>query len=141
VALGTDGAASNNDLDMFEAMRFAALLHKVKTRDPQVVPASVALELATINGARALGLEDRIGSIESGKRADLVIVSMQSARQTPLYDPVSHLVYASRGDDVRTVLVNGRVLMRDRKMLTLDEAQVLAEARKMAQTVRAAVGR
>ena len=141
VALGTDGAASNNDLDMFEAMRFAALLHKVKTRDPQAVPAPVALEMATIGGARALGLEDRIGSIESGKRADLVIVSMQSARQTPLYDPVSHLVYATRGDDVRTVLVNGRVLMRDRKVLTLDETQVLAEARKMAESVRAAVGR
>ncbi len=141
VALGTDGAASNNDLDMFEAMRFAALLHKVKTRDPQVVPAPVALEMATINGARALGLESTIGSIETGKRADLVVVSMQGARQTPLYDPVSHLVYVSRGDDVRTVMVNGRLLMRDRKMLTLDEAQVIAEARKMAQAVRAAVAK
>jgi 5-methylthioadenosine/S-adenosylhomocysteine deaminase len=141
VALGTDGAASNNDLDMFEAMRFAALLHKVKTRDPQAVPASAALEMATINGARALGLESRIGSIETGKRADLVVVSMQGARQTPMYDPVSHLVYTSRGDDVRTVMVNGRVLMRDRKMLTLDEAQVLADARKMAQAVRAAVAK
>jgi 5-methylthioadenosine/S-adenosylhomocysteine deaminase len=141
VALGTDGAASNNDLDMFEAMRFAALLHKVKTRNPQAVPASTALEMATINGARALGLESRIGSIESGKRADLVVVSMQGARQTPMYDPVSHLVYASRGDDVRTVMVNGRVLMRDRKMLTLDEAQVLADARTMAQAVRAAVAK
>ena len=141
VALGTDGAASNNDLDMFEAMRFAALLHKVKTRDPQAVPASAALEMATINGARALGLESRIGSIESGKRADLVVVSMQGARQTPMYDPVSHLVYACRGDDVRTVMVNGRVLMRDRKMLTLDQAQVLADARKMAQAVRAAVAK
>jgi 5-methylthioadenosine/S-adenosylhomocysteine deaminase len=141
VALGTDGAASNNDLDMFEAMRFAALLHKVKTRDPQAVPASAALEMATINGARALGLESRIGSLESGKRADLVVVSMQGARQTPMYDPVSHLVYVSRGDDVRTVMVNGRVLMRDRKMLTLDQAQVLADARKTAQAVRAAVAK
>ena len=128
VGLGTDGAASNNDLDMFEAMRFAALLHKVKTGDPRAIPATTALEMATINGARALGLERQIGSLESGKRADLVIVSTASARLTPLYDPVSHLVYAARGDDVRTVMVNGRVLMRDRKMLTLDETAILAEA-------------
>ena len=141
VGLGTDGAASNNDLDMFEAMRFAALLHKVKTGDPRAFPATTALEMATIGGARALGLEKQIGSLEAGKRADLVVVSMASARQTPLYDPVSHLVYASRGDDVRTVIVNGRVLMRDRKMLTLDEPAVLAEARKMPDAVRAAVGK
>jgi len=141
VGLGTDGAASNNDLDMFEAMRFAALLHKVKTGNPQAVPASVALEMATINGARALGLEKQIGSLEAGKRADLVIVSAAGARLTPMYDPVSHLVYAVHGDDVRTVMVNGRLLMRDRKMLTLDEPAVLAEARKLAASVRAAVGK
>ena len=141
VGLGTDGAASNNDLDMFEAMRFAALLHKVKTGDPRVIPATTALEMATIEGARALGLEKLAGSIETGKRADLVVVSMASARQTPLYDPVSHLVYATRGEDVRTVMVNGRVLMRDRKMLTLDEQAVLAEARKIAESVKAAVGK
>ena len=141
VGLGTDGAASNNDLDMFEAMRFAALLHKVKTGNPQAVPASVALEMATINGARALGLDKQIGSLEAGKRADLVIVSAASARLTPMYDPVSHLVYAVHGDDVRTVMVNGRLLMRDRKMLTLDEPAVLAEARKLAASVRAAVGK
>jgi 5-methylthioadenosine/S-adenosylhomocysteine deaminase len=139
VGLGTDGAASNNDLDMFEAMRLAAFLHKVKTGDPRTIPARTALEMATIGGARALGLEKQIGSLESGKRADLVVVSMASARQTPLYDPVSHLVYVTRGDDVRTVIVNGRVLMRDRKMLTLDETAVLAEARTMAGSVRAAV--
>ena len=141
VGLGTDGAASNNDLDMFEAMRFAALLHKVKTGDPRALPATTALEMATINGARALGLESAIGSLESGKRADLAIVSTANARLTPLYDPVSHLVYAARGDDVRTVMVNGRVLMRDRKMLTLDETAILAEARKFADLVRAAVGK
>ena len=141
VGLGTDGAASNNDLDMFEAMRFAALLHKVKTGDPRAIPAATALEMATIQGARALGLEKQIGSLEAGKRADLVVVSMASARLTPMYDAVSHLVYASHGDDVRTVMVNGRVLMRDRKMLTLDEPAVLAEARKFAEAVRAAVGK
>ncbi len=141
VGLGTDGAASNNDLDMFEAMRFAALLHKVSTGDPRAVPAATALEMATIAGARALGLEKQVGSLESGKRADLVVVSVAAARQTPLYDPVSHLVYVSRGDDVRTVMVNGRVLMRDRKMLTLDEPAVLADARRLAASVRAAVGK
>jgi 5-methylthioadenosine/S-adenosylhomocysteine deaminase len=141
VGLGTDGAASNNDLDMFEAMRFAALLHKVKTGDPRSLPAATALEMATINGARALGLDKTIGSIEVGKRADLVIVDTGKARMTPLYDPVSHIVYAAHGDDVRTVMVNGRVLMRDRSMLTLDEAAVLAEARKLASAVRAAVGK
>jgi 5-methylthioadenosine/S-adenosylhomocysteine deaminase len=141
VGLGTDGAASNNDLDMFETMRLAALLHKVKTGDPRVIPATIALEMATIGGAKALGLEKQIGSLETGKRADVVVVSMESARQTPIYDPVSHLVYASRGDDVRTVIVNGRVLMLDRKMLTLDESAVLAEARKIADAVRAAVGK
>jgi 5-methylthioadenosine/S-adenosylhomocysteine deaminase len=141
VGLGTDGAASNNDLDMFEAMRFAALLHKVKTGDPRVVPAATALEMATIHGARALGLDKHIGSLEAGKRADLVIVSTASARLTPIYEPVSHLVYAARGDDVRTVMVNGRVLMRDRRVLTLDEAAVLAEARTFSNAVRSAVGK
>ena len=141
VGLGTDGAASNNDLDMFEAMRLAAFLHKVNTGDPRVIPASTALEMATIRGARALGLDKLVGSLESGKRADVVIVSVTSARQTPLYDPVSHLVYATKGGDVRTVIVNGRVLMRDRKMLTLDEPGVIAEARKMGRMVAAAVGK
>ena len=141
VGLGTDGAASNNDLDMFEAMRFAALLQKVKTGDPQAIPAATALEMATIGGATALGLNKHIGSLEVGKRADLAVVSMASARQTPMYDPVSHLVYASRGDDVETVMVNGKLLMRDRKMLTLDEPAVLGEARKIATAVRAAVGK
>ena len=141
VGLGTDGAASNNDLDMFEAMRFAALLHKVKTGDPRVMPATAVLEMATIGGARALGLERQIGSLEAGKRADLVMVSTARARMTPMYDPVSHLVYAAHGEDVQTVIVNGRVLMRDRKMLTLDEPAVLAEARKFADSVRVAVGK
>ncbi len=139
VGLGTDGAASNNDLDMFGAMRQAAFLHKVSSRDPQAVPAAVALEMATIGGARALGLERKIGSLEVGKRADLIVVSMTGARQTPMYNPVSHLVYVTRGDDVRTTVVNGRVLMRDRRMRTLDERVVLADARALAKKVREAV--
>jgi len=139
VGLGTDGAASNNDLDMFEAMRQTAFLHKLVAGDPRAIPAPVALEMATIDGARALGLEKKIGSLEAGKRADLLVVSMASARQTPMYDPISHLVYVTRGDDVRTTIVNGKVLMRDRKVLTLDANRVLAEARLYADKVRAAV--
>jgi 5-methylthioadenosine/S-adenosylhomocysteine deaminase len=139
LGLGTDGAASNNDLDMFEAMRMAAFLHKVQSGDPRAIPAAAALQMATIDGAKALGLEKQIGSLEPGKKADVVVVSMNSARQTPLYDAVSHLVYATHGDDVRTVVVNGKVLMRNRKLTTLNEAAVLAEARKLADSVRAAV--
>jgi 5-methylthioadenosine/S-adenosylhomocysteine deaminase len=139
IGLGTDGAASNNDLDMFEAMRVASLLQKVRTGDPRALGAGAALEMATIGGARALGLASQIGSLEPGKRADLIAVSMSAARQTPMYDPVSHLVYTTRGDDVRTTIVNGRVLMRDRKVLSLDEAAVLADARAWAGKVRAAV--
>jgi 5-methylthioadenosine/S-adenosylhomocysteine deaminase len=141
VGLGTDGAASNNDLDMFEAMRQAAFLAKLNTMDPRAVPARTALEMATIEGARALGMDAQIGSLEAGKRADLIVVSMTSARQTPMYDPLSHLVYVTRGDDVRTTIVNGRVLMRDRKVLTLNETAVLDEARGLAAKVKQAVGR
>jgi len=139
VGLGTDGAASNNDLDMFEAVRQAAFLAKLQTGDPRAVPARTALEMATIDGARTLGMETEIGSLEAGKRADVITVSMTAARQTPMYDPLSHLVYTTRGDDVRTTIVNGRVLMRDRKVITLNEATVLAEARALAEKVRAAV--
>jgi len=141
VGLGTDGAASNNDLDMFEAMRQAAFLAKLHTMDPRALPARTALEMATIEGARALGMESDIGSLEPGKRADLIAVSTAAPRQVPMYDPFSHLVYVTRGDDVRTTIVNGRVLMRDRKILTLDEAEVLRESRAMADRVRAAVAK
>ena len=95
--------------------------------------------MATIGGARAIGMASQVGSLEAGKRADLIVVATTSARQTPMYSPVSHLVYTTRGDDVRTTIVNGRVLMRDRNVLTLDEASVLAEARAWGQTVRASV--
>ena len=139
VGLATDGAASNNDLDMFEAMRVAALLHKHETVDPATLPARTVLEMATIRGARALGLETRIGSLEPKKRADIITVSTSGARQTPMYDPVSHLVYVIHGDDVQNTIVNGRVLMRNRKVLTLDEAQVIADAREWIVKVRAAV--
>jgi len=139
IGLGTDGAASNNDLDMFEAMRFAALLHKHASADPQALSARTALEMATIRGARALGMEKRIGSLEPRKRADVITVSINGARQTPMYDAISHLVYVIRGEDVQNTIVNGQVLMRDRKVLTLDEKAVIAEARSWIPKVRAAV--
>jgi 5-methylthioadenosine/S-adenosylhomocysteine deaminase len=137
--LGTDGAASNNDLDMFEAMRTAALLHKHATGDPRALPARQALEMATRRAAEALGMGDRIGSLEPGKLADVITVSVDSARQTPLFDPLSHLVYATRGTDVRTTIVNGCVLMRQGKVLAVNRAEVMRDARAMAEKVRAAV--
>jgi 5-methylthioadenosine/S-adenosylhomocysteine deaminase len=139
IGLGTDGAASNNDLDMFEAMRQASFLAKLSTRDPTALSAQAALDMATIGGARALKMDRTIGSLEAGKRADLIAVSMSASRQTPLYDPVSHLVYTTRGDDVRTTIVDGRVLMKDRQLRTLNRAAAIADANRLAQDVRAAV--
>jgi len=141
LGLGTDGAASNNDLDMFEAMRQTAYLHKLESQDPRTLPAGLALELATLGGARVLGLEERIGSLEPSKRADLIIVGTNRARQTPLFDPVSQLVYATHGDDVKTTIVDGRILMKDRRVLSLDEGRVLDQARTFAEKVRVAVAR
>jgi 5-methylthioadenosine/S-adenosylhomocysteine deaminase len=139
LGLGTDGAASNNDLDMFEAMRQSAFLAKLTTLDPRAVSAQLALDMATIGGAKALTLDSRIGSLEPGKKADLITVAMDRPRQTPLYDVVSHLVYATHGDDVQTTIVNGRILMKDRQVRTLDRAAVLGEARRLAEQVSAAV--
>jgi 5-methylthioadenosine/S-adenosylhomocysteine deaminase len=141
IGLGTDGAASNNDLDMFEAMRQASFLAKHSTRDPAALSAQAALDMATIGGARALHMEGLIGSLEAGKRADVITVSMAASRQTPLYDPVSHLVYTTRGDDVRTTIVDGRVLMKERQLRTLERATVIADANALARKVREAVGR
>jgi 5-methylthioadenosine/S-adenosylhomocysteine deaminase len=141
LGLGTDGAASNNDLDMFEAMRQASFLAKHATHDPTALSAQAALDMATIGGARALHMERLIGSLEAGKRADLITVAMSAVRQTPMYDPVSHLVYATRGDDVRTTIVNGKVLMKDRQVRTINRAAAIADANRLAAKVRDAVGR
>ena len=129
LGLGTDGAASNNDLSMWEAMDAAAKLHKLSSNDPRVVPAEDALAMATIGGARALHMERDIGSLEPGKRADLVVVDLDELHQTPRYNIYSHLVYATKAGDVRTVVIEGRVVMRDRRLLTLDEALVKRQAR------------
>jgi 5-methylthioadenosine/S-adenosylhomocysteine deaminase len=128
VGLGPDGpAGSNNDFNMFEEMDLAAKLQKVTTMDPQALPASQALEMATIRGARALGMEKEIGSLETGKRADLILVRIDRPNALPLYDPVSQMVYALKANDVRDVMVNGKPVVRDSKILTLDEKAVLAK--------------
>jgi 5-methylthioadenosine/S-adenosylhomocysteine deaminase len=129
IGLGTDGAASNNDLNMWEEMDTVAKLHKVFTGDPKVITAEQAFELATIRGAEALHLENEIGSIEKGKRADIVIVERDSLNQIPLYNIYSDLVYATKAWDVETVIINGRIVMRDRRLLTLDEAAIKESAR------------
>jgi 5-methylthioadenosine/S-adenosylhomocysteine deaminase len=131
VGLGTDGpAGSNNDFNMFEEMDLAAKLQKVFSRDPQAVPALQSLEMATILGARALGMETEIGSLEPGKRADMISVRLDAPHAVPLYNVYSQLVYALKGSDVDDVMVNGRLVVRSRRMLTLNAAQVLAEAEK-----------
>jgi len=140
VGLGTDGpAGSNNDFNMFEEMDLAAKLQKVATGDPRALPASQALEMATILGARALGMEKEIGSIESGKRADLIGVRLDAPNAVPLYSVYSQMVYALKAGDVEQVMVNGRWIVRSGKMLTLDRATVLAEAEKYRRKVEASV--
>lgn len=129
VGLGTDGAASNNDLSMWEEMDSAAKLHKVMSNDPKVMSAQEAFELATIRGAAALHLEKEIGSLEVGKRADLVIVEGDSLNQIPSYNVYSDLVYATKASAVQTVIINGRVVMRDRRLLTLNERAIKASAK------------
>ena len=128
VGLGTDGAASNNDLDMWEEMDTAAKLHKEFSGDPKVVSAEQAFEMATIRGARALHLENLIGSIEVGKRADIAIVDLDSLNQTPYFNIYSALVYSTKAADVRTVIINGRVVMLDRRLLTLNENVIKKDA-------------
>ena len=124
VGLGTDGAASNNDLNMWEEMDTAAKLHKLVSGDPKTLSAAQAFEMATIRGARALDLDKITGSIEAGKRADLAIVDLDSLHQTPMYNIYSHLVYATKASDVRTVIINGRIVMLDRALLTLNESAI-----------------
>jgi 5-methylthioadenosine/S-adenosylhomocysteine deaminase len=135
LGLGTDGAASNNDLDMWEEMDSAAKLHKLYTGDPKVVNAEQAFMMATIGGARALHLENLIGSLEAGKRADIVLVDFDSLHQTPFYNVYSHLVYATKAADVNTVIINGKVIMREKRLLTLDENAIKKDANLYRQKI------
>ena len=135
VGLGTDGAASNNNLDMFGEVGTAAKLHKVMASDPTVIPARQALSMATVEAARVLGLDDRLGSLEVGKRGDTIILDLDAPHMVPMYNVTSHLVYAAHSSDVRTVIIDGRVVMRDRQLLTLDEEDIFSRAREMARQI------
>jgi 5-methylthioadenosine/S-adenosylhomocysteine deaminase len=136
VALGTDGAASNNDLDLFGEMRTAALLAKGVSGNPAAVPAQTALRMATINGARALGIDDLCGSLETGKSADMIAVDMSGLEMEPAFHPVSQLVYATGRQQVTDVWVEGRDLMRQRVLQTLDESAILASVRQWLPRLR-----
>ena len=136
VGLGTDGAASNNDLDMWEEMRLAAFLQKVDRMDPEVMPANTVLTMATRGGADAIGLGSSIGSLEIGKRADIIQVSFDDVHFIPTYDVRAHLVYVADEQDVSTVVVDGKVLMKDRQILTIDTARVTREATELARRIQ-----
>ena len=139
VGLGTDGAASNNDLDMWEEMRLAAFLQKIDRMDPEVMSASTVLAMATSGGAKAVGLSDSIGSLEIGKRADVIQVSFDDVHFVPTYDVISHLVYVADEQDVASVTVDGKVLMLDGDMRTIDTAKVKAAAIELAARIHAAL--
>jgi len=139
VGLGTDGAASNNDLDMWEEMRLAALLQKVDRMDPTAIPATTVLRMATSGGATAIGLGDTIGSLEVGKRADLIQVAFEDVHHVPTYDVVSHLVYVSDEQDVASVVIDGRVVMLEGKITSIDTERVAEEANALAGRIQAAL--
>lgn len=132
VGLGTDGPASNNTLDMFEVMKVGAVLQKTLYRDPRVLPAQKVLRMATIEGAQALRLEDSIGSIDVGKRADISLIDFKKPHLTPLHDLYANIVYSAHGSDVDTIIVDGRVLMEKREVKTLNEEEVMEEAQQTA---------
>ena len=135
VSLGTDGAASNNTLDLLRDMQLAALLHKGITGDPTVLPARTMLEMVTINGARVLGLEN-IGTLAEGCEADLICVAVDGPHTAPMYDPFSHLVFAARSSDVRHVMIRGQVVVRNHELQTMDRERIEAQAREFSENVR-----
>jgi 5-methylthioadenosine/S-adenosylhomocysteine deaminase len=135
VSLGTDGAASNNNLNLFEEMHLAALLQKLLRRDAEALPAREVLRMATIRGAKALGLEDRVGSLEVGKQADVVVVDAGRPHLAPRHDPAALLVYSAQGGDVCMVLVDGRILLDDHELTTIDEEKVLEQAKAQTQSL------
>src|SRR5437588_2352321 len=132
VALGCDGGPSNNDYDLVREMKLAAIIHKAVTNDPLIVPAETVLEMATINGARALGLEKEIGSLEIGKKADLVVLDLNCLHTTPSLNPISTLVYAATGGEVDMVVVDGQILVEQGQLLSMDEDEVMEQARRHA---------
>jgi 5-methylthioadenosine/S-adenosylhomocysteine deaminase len=135
VGLGTDGCASNNNLDLFLEMDTVAKLHKAKTLDPTVMDAQTVLRMATLNGAQVLGLEARIGSLEKGKKADLIIVDTAKPHLTPMYNPVSHMVYAARGSDVTTVIIDGAIVLQDGHLKTMNLSTVIDDVNRIAEDI------
>jgi 5-methylthioadenosine/S-adenosylhomocysteine deaminase len=141
VGLGTDGpAGSNNDLDLMEEIDLAAKLAKITKMDPLALNAKAVVEMATIDGARALHLEKEIGSLEPGKKADLILISLDTPNAVPMYDVYAQIAYSLKASDVETVIINGRTVMRDHKLLTLDEPRILQKAREYQKSVSASLG-
>jgi len=141
VGLGTDGSASNNDLDLFQEMDVTAKLHKVNALDPTLMDAASVLKLATIGAAKAIGCGHEIGSLEIGKQADVIVVDTRKPHLQPIYSPVSHLVYCARGADVRDVVVAGKVLLRNRKLLTLDLEEIFEDVAVIGRRIKDDSGR
>ena len=135
IGLGTDGAPCNNTCDLLQEMKLAAIIHKSISYDPTAVPAEDVLEMATINGAKALGLDKDIGSLEVGKKADFVAIDTRSIRMLPVFSPVSAVVYSSTGADVDTVVVDGKIVVEGGKLTTMDEAEVMTEAERRSKEV------
>ncbi|HET6460494.1 MAG TPA: amidohydrolase [Syntrophales bacterium] len=140
VGLGTDGCASNNNLDMFQEMDTAAKLHKVAKLDPTVMDAKTVVRMATCEGAKALGMENIVGSLKPGMKADIIIINLNKPHLTPLYNEYSHIVYSMNGADVDTVLINGKVVMKNRKLLTLHEDQIMAAVEATAIKIKKKFG-
>jgi len=140
IGLGTDGpAGSNNDLDLMEEMDLAAKLQKITKMDPQALGAKAVVEIATIEGARALHMDKEIGSLEAGKKADLILIGLDAPNAVPMYDVYAQLAYALKGSDVETVIIGGRVVMRGRKLLTVDEPAAIAKAREFKSKIEASL--
>ena len=136
VGLGTDGCASNNNLDLFQEMDITAKLHKADTFDPTIMAAATVLKTTTIEAAKAIGLDRQIGSLEPGKQADLIVVNTRTPHLTPLYHPQSHIVYAAKGSDVNDVIISGRILVKNKKLLKLDLDHIITKVNEIASVIR-----
>lgn len=133
VALGTDGPCCNNNIDMIQSLKFAALVHKLNSLNPRAICANEVLRMATVDGARAFGLENEIGSIEVGKKADITIIDLWKPHILPVFDPIATLVYSANGDDVNTVIIDGKIVMEDKEVKTIDEQEILKKAKNAAE--------